>query len=263
MTRQNQATITPPESPSSEPLSPGPDQSFSKNLSTKDKHEDDKQKAAADRKIVDVLLAKEMNQMSLKERGQAYEDIHGVDEVIKETPEFLAERLQALDRELQLIPNKPAYDQAETICYEYVNDPKFRLMFLRADCFHPEKAAIRLVKFMEGKLKYFGPEALGRPIELSDLDANTQRYLKSGILQFLPSRDQAGRAVLCDFNSMYPRAYKVVRNTVRTMDESKCLKMYYGLTELFFTVWIRCKHSFTSCSALRRTRRRRDVVLCS
>jgi hypothetical protein len=92
-------------------------------------------------------------------------------------------------------------------------------MFLRVEYFDPKKAAIRLVKFMEGKLKYFGPEALARPIYLSDLDANDQQCLNSGGIQFLPARDPAGRVVFCDLHTMFPRAYKVVRNLVRTRIE--------------------------------------------
>jgi hypothetical protein len=57
---------------------------------------------------------------------------------------------------------KPAYEQAERMTKGYVTDSKFRLMFLRANRFDAEKAATRLVNFMEGKLEYFGPGALAR-----------------------------------------------------------------------------------------------------
>jgi hypothetical protein len=155
-------------------------------------------------------------QMPLKERSQVYEEVHGVDEVIEESPAFVAERLHALDCELQTISHKPAYHQAERISAAYVYDPKFRLSFLRADYFDARRAAIRLVKFMEGKLKYFGLQVLARPITLNDLDPDDMEALESGYLQLLSARDRAGRAVLCDIHTMFPRKYKQAKNLVCT-----------------------------------------------
>ena len=175
------------------------------------------QKAEADRRSMDTLLAAEMNQMSLKERELVYEELHGVDEVIEETPSFINESLQELQRELQDISNKSAYNQAESMNPEYVQSQEFRLMFLRAERFDAKKAASRLVNFMEGKLEYFGPDSLARPIELTDLDADDMAFIKSGVMQFLPGRDVAGRAILCDSISMHPRSYKTPRNMVRTI----------------------------------------------
>jgi hypothetical protein len=45
---------------------------------------------------------------------------------------------------------------------------------LRADDFDPNKAAMRLEKFMEGKLKYYGPQALAtRPSSLIGLNGSS------------------------------------------------------------------------------------------
>jgi hypothetical protein len=181
--------------------------------------EDEKRQLVAGQKIVENVVAQEINQMTLKEREVVYEELHGVARVVEETPEFVAQRLQALDQALREISSKPAYDQAESICHEYVNAPKFRLMFLRAEYFDPKKAAIRLVKFMEGKLKYFGPRALARPVFLSDLDEDDKETVRSGALQILPVRDRSGRAVLCDALTMHPRCYKDVDNLVCTLIE--------------------------------------------
>jgi hypothetical protein len=52
-----------------------------------------------------------------------------------------------------------------------MNDPEFRLMVLRANSFDPNKAAMRLEKFMEGQLKYYCSQALAtKPTSLIDLD---------------------------------------------------------------------------------------------
>jgi hypothetical protein len=165
--------------------------------------------------IDETILARELNQLSMEERELIYEEIHGVDKIIEETPEFVSERLAALDQELRKISFKPAYEQAKKMSEKYVTDRKFRLMFLRADYFDPNKAATRLVKFMEEKLKMFGPETLVRPLYLSDLNEDDRACLKAGALQALPVRDRAGRAILGNFRNLIPRCYKEVDNMVR------------------------------------------------
>jgi hypothetical protein len=165
-------------------------------------------------KSLDFQLAQELNDMSIEEREQVYEQLHGVEKIIEESPVFVAERLEALNVALSRISTKPAYEQAERISREYVQDRKFRLSFLRAEYFDPKKAAIRMIKFMEAKLKYYGPEALARPVNLTDLDEDDMETLKTGHLQILPARDMAGRAVFYDFNTMFPRCYISSRNMV-------------------------------------------------
>jgi hypothetical protein len=166
---------------------------------------------------VDALLAKELNSMTFKERELVYEEIHGVDERTKEKPEFVNERLEALETELQKISKKMAYDQAEQISKGYVNERSFRLMFLRSKYFDARKAAVSLVRFMEEKLKYFGLGALARPLYLNDLDRDDLALLKSGSNQFLPARDRAGRAIFGDFylisNFTFQRPENVVRDS--------------------------------------------------
>jgi hypothetical protein len=166
---------------------------------------------------IDAILAQELNQLSMKERELICEEIHGVDEIIEETPEFIYERLATLDQELHKISFKPAYEQAKKMSEMYVTDYKFRLMFLRADSFDPNKAATRLVKFMEEKLKMFGQETLVRPLYLSDLNEDDRVCLKAGALQALPVRDRAGRTVLGNFRNLIPRCYKEVDNMVRQL----------------------------------------------
>jgi hypothetical protein len=147
----------------------------------------------------DALLAKELNSMSLKERDALYEQIHGVEAIVDETPDFCDEKLLIMDQALLDIPNKPAYDRASP---DYVTGRNFRLSFLRADSFDPTKAAMRLVKFMDWTLKFFGPDTLSRPVYLSDLDEETLKFLKAGPFQILPERDRSGRAIVMDLHSL-------------------------------------------------------------
>jgi hypothetical protein len=149
---------------------------------------------------IDALMANDLNQMSLKERDLLYEQIHGVDERIEETPDFVTECLQMLDLRLSAIAKKPAYNLAFHTSKDYVTDRKFRLMFARAECFDAQKAAMRLARFMDLKLELFGEKALTRPLYLSDLDKESFEFLKSGGIQMLPARDRAGRMILGDYS---------------------------------------------------------------
>jgi len=151
---------------------------------------------------VDALLASELNDMSLQERGSIYEEIHGVDSEIVETPQLLAESLQLMEAALQQqVPKlRDLYNQARQINPEYIDAQSFWLQFLRAEYFVAPKAAQRLCRFLAGKVEFFGTDCLARPITLDDCGPDDLEWLKSGIIQILPSRDQSGRVVIGDFN---------------------------------------------------------------
>jgi hypothetical protein len=167
-------------------------------------------------KELDALRAADLNRLSLTERSTIYEEIHGVDSAEKETPELIEEKLAALQDELDMIPHKPAYDEAIRISNSYIGSPKFRVMFLRACYLDPKKAAIRLVRHMEKKLQYFGPEPLARQIVLNDLDKDDLKALKSGVVQSLPERDTAGRLIIGSFQKLFhSRPYKGLDSLVR------------------------------------------------
>lgn len=167
-------------------------------------------------KEIDSLLASELNQMSLQERESQYEQLHGVEpvDIFQETPEFVQSKLQALEAELFKIKSKDAYEQALHMNRAYVEDPKFRLMFLRADRFNPAKAAARVVLFMEKKRRFFGVDSMCRSLTLDDLDKGDRDALESGFLQLLPVRDRAGRLVLIDSHATGARPFKSDINAV-------------------------------------------------
>jgi hypothetical protein len=146
-----------------------------------------------------AILAQELNHLSLKEREKLIYDIHGVLELPKEEPDFVANCLQELDKEVDAYsPNdKNAYEQAQTQDYNYVSCERFRLKFLRAENFNPRLAAQRLIKFFASKLHLFGPHYLTRDIGLDDLAEDDKKCIEAGLLQLLPLRDRAGRAVIC------------------------------------------------------------------
>lgn len=165
---------------------------------------------------IDALLAQELNAMSLEERERTYEEIHGVEPTPHETPQFITTKLQEFDLELSRIPieSKSAYFMAYQENPAYVLNYKFRLMFLRSTNFRAEDAAKRFCFFFKEKLALFGPQTLCRSLYLSDLNNDDMDCLKSGVFQYLPRRDSAGRAVIVDLHMVIPRSYKHADNMV-------------------------------------------------
>lgn len=62
--------------------------------------------------------------------------------------------------------------------------------------YEPQDCAKRLVSYFELKRRLFGTRKLSNHVSLKDLNENDMRCLESGIMQILPTRDRAGRAVL-------------------------------------------------------------------
>jgi hypothetical protein len=161
-----------------------------------------------------ALMAKEMNRLSLQEREQAYEDLHGVSAMVNETPELVAAALQIMEHHLQSIRHKPAYILAEANRKEYVQDASLRLMFLRAERFDVAKAATRLVRWLKWKLDLFGEERLcQKHIGLDQLDADARFMVETGMTQVLPARDSCGRVVqvvACKYKRHWGRSSKAL-----------------------------------------------------
>lgn len=110
------------------------------------------------------------------------------------------QKLMELEDAISRIQQKRAYTQAYEEWDGYVTDPQFRRMFLRAESFDAEKAAARLVSFMEEKLDRFGPDALTRQLTIDDLSTPSKSILiKKGVLQLLSARDSSGRAILLTY----------------------------------------------------------------
>jgi hypothetical protein len=149
----------------------------------------------ADETDMDKVLAREIHNLSLQERNRVYEEVHGVAEPLQEDPEFEAQRLSEFDWHLSKNRNKPAYDFALQQSPEYVNDRKFRLMFLKSTEFDAQKASLKFVNHFDFKMDIFGREKLARNITLGDLDEEDLIYLRSGAIQILPAPDRIGRPI--------------------------------------------------------------------
>jgi len=170
-----------------------------------------------------ALIAGALNQLSINEREKVYHEMHGVDDVVEETPEMLQRNIIALDTELENRKNAGrsglAYNMAEAMSRNYVLDPGLRIKFLRSEKFDVKKSAERMISFFDIKLQLFGQERLCKEITLQDLDKNVMNSLKAGYTQLLPTRDRSGRAVFFAFHSS-GRAQKDAENIVGPMIEN-------------------------------------------
>jgi hypothetical protein len=147
---------------------------------------------------VEGLLASELSGLSLSERDKGMFDVHGISNVIEETPELIERSLDDLEKEIRKIKKKVAYENAKKMNSSFESDPEFQIMFLRSELFNCKNAAKILSLHFEKKAEIFGSgEIVGRDVCSSDMGPENLKILRSGSMQVLPSRNVAGRSVLC------------------------------------------------------------------
>jgi hypothetical protein len=164
----------------------------------------------------DPTLTQDLTRMTIEQRQTMYESIHAVEQIPTEDPQHVARCLTELHQVLHTIPEseRSAYNQALLVAPTLVQDPSFRLMFLRAASFDVAYAARRLITHFECKRVLFGDSKLGKKHMTlqEDLDEDDQETLTSGCFQFLPDRDVAGRAIL--FHDRRFMTFKTWKNVV-------------------------------------------------
>jgi hypothetical protein len=166
--------------------------------------------------VDDARLAREMNELSVQEREQVLDDVHGVAATQEETPEFLATCLQKLDNSLSALSyaKRKDLDRAFFLRPGLHTGRNFKLLFLRADKYNDELAAERMAKFFTNKLSLFGEDKLVKDITLDDLDDNDKNILTSESNIILPKKDQAGRPIW--FSDCSKADYEHTSSTVRS-----------------------------------------------
>jgi hypothetical protein len=147
-------------------------------------------------KEIDRLVAQAMLELTAEEREKALEETHGVVDVNKEDPDFMASCLDDLDNCLAARKEDTAYAQAEQMSFEYVSNNRFRIMFLRAMRYIPQDAAERMIQFFEYKKELFGAEKLVKDITLEDLSEDDLGPLEGGYVQIAPGKDMNRRPIL-------------------------------------------------------------------
>eukprot|EP00531_Pseudo-nitzschia_arenysensis_P004538 CAMPEP_0116145480 /NCGR_PEP_ID=MMETSP0329-20121206/16616_1 /TAXON_ID=697910 /ORGANISM="Pseudo-nitzschia arenysensis, Strain B593" /LENGTH=503 /DNA_ID=CAMNT_0003641089 /DNA_START=98 /DNA_END=1605 /DNA_ORIENTATION=- len=146
--------------------------------------------------FVDDILSNELLQLSLQDRNAINEEIHGVQTFAREeTPELLSKALEKMQTEIDMIPNKNAYDRSQQVPNTYVNSSEFRLRFLRCELFDERSAASKMVKFLDLLSELFGDFALRRQVQMSDFSREEMQAFRVGHQQLLPYRDRSGRRI--------------------------------------------------------------------
>jgi hypothetical protein len=159
-----------------------------------------------------LSLAAELNKLSLVEREDILFDVHGVsDNAVHETHELVSRTSKEMENFLKALKTG-AYDLAAWQSPEYLKSAKFRLMFLRAECFNAQKTAHRMIQFLEHKLELFGPTKLCKEITLDDLTSEDMESLENGHMQLMPVRDRSDRAIFV-YIANYVK-YKTIENLV-------------------------------------------------
>jgi hypothetical protein len=170
---------------------------------------------------VDDLLRHELAQLSLKDKLDLEDEIHGFYcRAPPETPDLIRENRNAMRRYIDTLPDekKMAYLEARRIQLQYqgasialvvhVLKDEYLLRFLRAELHDSHKAAIRYCNWLNIIVKHFGEVALTRPLYVADvagsgthpIDENVSRdasrLLKEGWFYLFPTRDRAGRRII-------------------------------------------------------------------
>lgn len=172
--------------------------------------------------LTNAMFARELNKLSMKERDDVLQDVHGISDVMREDPEMVARSLEELDVELGKVEDKEAYLIAKQQNHAYVTDSSFVTMFLRAESFQAKRAATRMSSFFEMKRELFGADKLGRDITIDDLNEDDIKVLESGYVQVLQNRDRAGRVIFFLLPAI--RAHKTVMNKVRAFGFCFCFE---------------------------------------
>ena len=138
----------------------------------------------------------DLNRLSIPERTRVFQDLAGSAPLQVEIVSELVTALQEMDACLNKIAEKKAFILALKTKPKYVNDPAFRLMFLRGNEYDPQRAANQIVMHFEEKLLLFGPDKIAKDIQLSDLSEDDYESLSSGGIQIANVKDKGGRAIM-------------------------------------------------------------------
>ena len=77
--------------------------------------------------------------------------------------------VEELNRQIDRLDDKPTYDLANNgLKSKYINRREIAEKFLRAERYRPDRAANRLNCFLDTAFEYFGPQALIRPVRISE-----------------------------------------------------------------------------------------------
>eukprot|EP00934_Nitzschia_sp_Nitz4_P003942 Nitzschia sp. Nitz4//scaffold85_size83877//73797//75371//NITZ4_005241-RA/size83877-augustus-gene-0.155-mRNA-1//1//CDS//3329559173//3932//frame0 len=159
------------------------------------------------------LISEALISLTPDEREHVFDAIHGVDSQVDEqlaleTPQFLMEKLMAFETELEQLrmgehhrQSLEAFMNAEQRSKSFVDNPTFRLSFLRTRDWDVSEAVACFARHFDLKQYLFGDEKLTKMISVDDLRLEDMKVFREGNFQILPTRDRAGRAVVIWINT--------------------------------------------------------------
>lgn len=92
-----------------------------------------------------------------------------------------------------------------------IDDPAFRLRFLRCELFNVHKAVVRYCYYLNFVHELWGSVALEREIKLSDFNRPESKLFRKGFFQVLPFRDRSGRRIVTILGGMDPEVNPISR----------------------------------------------------
>ncbi len=153
-----------------------------------------------------VSRAEKLNAMTPEDRIHGLYDLHCVSDILSETPQHMATKLDELDVYLKkssgTIVGETNSDTENSAFLDVKNEgledymSEVRLRFLRAERFDAEKAAARIERYLEVKRNLFESICLGRDLIPDDLSEDDWMHVRTGYIQILSDRDKKGRAVV-------------------------------------------------------------------
>ena len=154
---------------------------------------------------LDKMLALELGQLSMAELEACQFDLHGVSELIEETPELVESSLQEMKEAVSELLSQyegkeeaSGYQTAFRQCPDYVQNRNMWIAMLRSTNFDAPTAAMKLLDLFSFKIKLFGSENATKDITIQDHFSGQDRAcLESGWIQCSsPGTDRAGRTII-------------------------------------------------------------------
>mmetsp|Transcript_26854 Transcript_26854/g.65263 ORF Transcript_26854/g.65263 Transcript_26854/m.65263 type:complete len:192 (-) Transcript_26854:1309-1884(-) len=147
------------------------------------------------------LLASEFYNLSRgQERSNNLNDLYCMGDDIDESPALFEKSLAQFEQALQQ-GNFPMYETAVAQNRAYVEDPSFRLKFLRANLYNVTTSVNQMVDFLNQKAMYFGVDKVARDITLDDLSSEELDLMLSGRYHIQDGTDTDGRVILYSFSA--------------------------------------------------------------
>lgn len=152
-------------------------------------------------KETEDYLSSEVSKLTTEERAKALDDLHCVGEDLQEFPELMQESLLKFDAMVNKQQNE-VYKRAVRQNRAYVEDPCFRLRFLRFNFYDIHRSVNQMMNFLKHKEIYFGTDKLARNIKLEDLNEDDVALMLAGLYHIHDGKDRTGRVIFSVMTEM-------------------------------------------------------------